>query len=673
MRECIPLALFDSSGILFLMESRSHTDNSGWLPPLLLLAVTLPLYLAFRSISLDDFDAYSLALALNHFSLDLHQPQPPGFPVYVFIGRILLSLIGETRAALTLLSALAGTFVALAVYGLGQAADRGRPLTGVGAALLAALSPMGWLTAEKALSDTPGMALTLLALWLLWQGRNDLRWLGLGSLVSGLSLGLRPQNGLPVLLLLAGLTICRLRHHRAFLPLLWTGLPLLLGILIWLLPTLRAVGGLSAYLSHLTAHSAHVRQADSLLAMGLPLGAALRARLLAFGNTFLTYTVGVGLSGGWGWGEAARGLALALVAVPGLTRAGWRRRETWLLVAWLMLAAGQVFLLEALDRPRLMLPLLPPLALLVARGWARLRYPRFLAPIVLTASAFALLLRGLPLAAQLASVLTPPAQAAAYVAARYPPSETLVAAAGSFRAAQVELPAYRLLYLYQFDPAAARAAVGGEEVRYIAILDRDQFPDETMTALSDDSRYVPLEDRTFIRDPRIHTQHDQIRLQVLTPADRLPPQALALPSGGCVDVGRPEDGRYLGRGWYRPEDIGGVKGRWAGGVLTATVRLYLEPGQDYRLRLRTLAYPVGQQVIVRVNGQPAGHFSLGQAWAEHTVAVPTILIPAQETTVIELIHIRLATPFVETGGTSSDRRPLAAAYDWICLAVDSPP
>jgi hypothetical protein len=35
----------------------------------------------------------------------------------------------------------------------------------------------------------------------------------------------------------------------------------------------------------------------------------------------------------------------------------------------------------------------------------------------------------------------PPAQAAAYVAAHYPPETTLIAAAGSFRAAQVELPA----------------------------------------------------------------------------------------------------------------------------------------------------------------------------------------------------------------------------------------
>ncbi|HIQ01539.1 MAG TPA: hypothetical protein EYH30_05350 [Anaerolineales bacterium] len=653
------------------MESRSRPGRPRWLPPLLLLAVTLPLYLAFRSISLDDFDAYSFALALEHFNLDLQQPQPPGFPVYVFLGRILLPLAGGPRAALTLLSGLSGAAIALVVYGLGRAADPRRSLTGVGGALLVALSPMGWLAAEKALSDAPGLALTLLALWLLWRGRGDLGRLGLGSLVAGLSLGLRPQNGLPVLLLLVGLTIRHLARRRSLLPLAWGALPFLLGALAWLVPTLQAVGGLPAYLAHLAAHSAHVRQADSLLATGLPLPAALRARALAFADTLLLHTVGVDLSGGWGWAEGIRGLALALVVVPGLVRAGWRRWETGLLAVWLALAAGQVFLLETLDRPRLMLPLLPPLALLVARGWARMRRPRFLAPAALVGAAFALLTQGVPLAAQLASVPAPPAQAAAYIAAHYPPGETVVAAAGSFRAAQVELPAYRLLYLYTFDPAAARVAT--EAIPYIAVLDRDQFPEEAMAVLSDDGRYVPLEDRTFGRDPRVHTQHDRVRLQVLTPADRLPPQALALPPGGCVDVGGPEDGRYLDRGWYRPEEIGGVGGRWAGSGLTATVRLYLEPGRVYRIRLRALAYPAGQQVAVRINRWEVARLSLAQEWAEYTVSLPASHVSPGEVTLVELVHARQATPFAETGGASSDRRPLTAAYDWICVAVDSQP
>lgn len=666
------------SGMLFSMSRRGLRSTARnfaarWLPPLLVLAVTLPLYLAFRSVSLDDFDAYSFALALDQFDLALQQPQPPGFPVYIFLGRLLRTAVGDAKAALTLLSALSGVAVALILYGLANSAFSDRPFVGVGAALLVGLSPMGWLTAEKALSDMPGLAFTLLALWLLWQGREEPTWLGLGSLIAGLSMGLRPQNGLPTLFLWTALTVRHLMRRRSFIPVAYSGLPFLLGTLIWLLPIVQRSGGLGPYLTYLVAHSRHVRQADSLWAIEAAPGVALRTRGLAFADTFLTHTTGASLSDGWEWPDTARALGLALVAGPGLLAANWRRRETWLCAGWLALTAGQIFLLEALDRPRLMLPLLAPLALLVAYGWARLRRLRPVA-VVPAIAAFALLLQGIPLAAQLASVPAPPAQATAYVAAHYPPAETLVAAAGSFRAAQVEIPSYRLLYLYTFDAQAARMLVDSKDWRYLAILDRDEWPEEAITTLTADGRYVPLEDRSFTRDSRVHTQHAQVRLQVLTLADQLPPQAIALPPGGCIDIGGPGDSRYIGQGWYRPEQIGGVAGRWAGGTLTTTLRLYIEPTMaDVSLSLRALAYPAGQTVTIRAGGQTIAHLALAPLWAEYTVTLPASAIPADSPLLIELTHGRLAIPFVVTEGASSDHRALAAAYDWLCLAVDSPP
>lgn len=653
-----------------LPSPQGHTAR--WLVPLLLLAVVLPLFLAFRSASLDDFDSYSFALALDQFSLDLHQPQPPGFPIYIFLGRVFRALVGTPRAALTLLSALSGAACALLLYELGRATASGAALAGVGAALLVSLSPMGWLTAEKALSDMPGLALTLLPLWLLWRGQESPRWLALGALVSGLGMGLRPQNGLPVLLLLAGLTVAGMLRRRSLIPAIWTGAPFLFGVLIWLLPTLNAAGGLRAYLAHLNAHSAHVRQTDSLLATGLPFARALRPRAFDFTHTFLLHTIGVGLSTPWGWAEAMRGLAAAAVVIPGVVMAGWRRRETWILAIWTALVGAQTFFLVTLDRPRLMLPLLPPLALLIARGWARIRV-RFLPEAALTTAAFLLLLQGVPLAATLASVPTPAARATSHIAAHYPPEETLVAAAGSFRSAQMELPGYQLIYLYQFDPEAARDLVDSDEVRYVTILDRDKFPTEALSALSADGRYVPLEDLTFTRDPRAHTQSDQVRLQILTPADALPPEALALPSDGCIDIGGSEDGRYLDQGWYRPEGIGGARGRWAGGTLTSTVRIYLPPEENLRLTVRALPYPDAQELTLRIAGQELGQFALQPSWAEYTAPLPEDVLSQTDVILLELIHARSLSPAAETDGASSDTRTLTAAYDWICLSREDSP
>jgi len=289
--------------------------------------------------------------------------------------------------------------------------------------------------------------------------------------------------------------------------------------------------------------------------------------------------------------------------------------------------------------------------------------------MTLLVAAALLLAQGLPLAAQLTTIPAPPAQATAYVAAHYPAEETLIAAAGSFRAVQVELPDYRLAYLYRFDAeAVAQALAGG--VRYVVIFDRDQFSAEAMATLSADGRYVPLDDHTFARSRRVHTQHDQVRVQVLTPADLVPPEALALPPDGCIDIGGEADGRYLAQGWFRPEAIGGTSGRWAGEMLTSTLRVTLPPAQAYRLRFRAVAFPPEQLVKIHVAGRQVARIPLVQGWAEYEVTLAADAIPVGEITTLAFVHAVTRSPFDAMRGGSSDTRALAAAYDWVCITVD---
>ncbi|HOU15106.1 MAG TPA: hypothetical protein PKZ84_18505 [Anaerolineae bacterium] len=657
--------------------------------PLTLFASFALLYIAFRSISLDDFDSYSFALALDDFNLELQQPQPPGFPVYVFLGRLLYRVTGSATAALTLLSALSGAGVVALVYALGQTVDRDYPLTGLWAALLVGLTPLGWLAAEKALSDTPGLLWMLLAMWLLWRSfPEDAIWksrLPVAAFVTGLLLGARPQNALPVVLL-GGFVVARhLARQRPARDLALAVGGGLLGVALWLIPTAAAVGGLRAYIAHIQSHAAHVGRADSLLGMGLPLAAALRARALAFADTWLTSTIGVGTFAPWRLRETLLVAITTAAFILALARAAWRRRDVQFLAIWAIVAAAQVFLFENLDRPRLMLPILPPLALLLAHGWmrllstdstdetdgtqlTRLGKPRLRGLTLLVAAAL-LLAQGLPLAAQLTTIPAPPAQATAYVAAHYPAEETLIAAAGSFRAVQVELPDYRLAYLYRFDAeAVAQALAGG--VRYVVIFDRDQFSAEAMATLSADGRYVPLDDHTFARSRRVHTQHDQVRVQVLTPADLVPPEALALPPDGCIDIGGEADGRYLAQGWFRPEAIGGTSGRWAGEMLTSTLRVTLPPAQAYRLRFRAVAFPPEQLVKIHVAGRQVARIPLVQGWAEYEVTLAADAIPVGEITTLAFVHAVTRSPFDAMRGGSSDTRALAAAYDWVCITVD---
>src|SRR5260221_12328783 len=74
----------------------------------LLFLTALLLYLNFQSISLDDFDSGSFALALDHFDIGLQQPHPPGFPVYVAMGRAIRIVAGGFPAAVTLIRGING-------------------------------------------------------------------------------------------------------------------------------------------------------------------------------------------------------------------------------------------------------------------------------------------------------------------------------------------------------------------------------------------------------------------------------------------------------------------------------------------------------------------------------------------------------------------------------------
>src|SRR5205814_682237 len=118
-------------------------------------------------------------------------------------GRTVRTLSGDGRTALTGISVISGLVAILATAWLGVELDRRRGrgrIAGLIAALWLMTLPVFWLSSEMALSDVPGVALILLAAVALWKGQRDARWLVVGAALGGLCLGLRPQNGLPLIL-----------------------------------------------------------------------------------------------------------------------------------------------------------------------------------------------------------------------------------------------------------------------------------------------------------------------------------------------------------------------------------------------------------------------------------------------------------------------------------------
>src|SRR5438876_12034658 len=76
---------------------------------------------AFRSRYLYDIDSVNFALALNRFDTSVHQPHPPGYFLYVCLGRLFMLVLHDTNTALVGLSIAASCAAAFIVYKLASA------------------------------------------------------------------------------------------------------------------------------------------------------------------------------------------------------------------------------------------------------------------------------------------------------------------------------------------------------------------------------------------------------------------------------------------------------------------------------------------------------------------------------------------------------------------------
>src|SRR5688500_6037313 len=179
----------------------------------LLAAAWLAAHLPSLAPSLEDLDSINFALGLRHFDVAQHQPQPPGYPVYIALGRASLAVIRAAapslepvRAealALAIWSALGGAVALCAAWAFFRTLDpphrAGIPARAVWhdtapwATALLAVVPLFWISGLRPMSDMPGLALVLAAQALLLIGFGSRRALVAGALVAGLACGVRVQ------------------------------------------------------------------------------------------------------------------------------------------------------------------------------------------------------------------------------------------------------------------------------------------------------------------------------------------------------------------------------------------------------------------------------------------------------------------------------------------------
>src|SRR5688572_27855743 len=87
------------------------SSRGRWIP-LALAVAYLAAHLPWLAPSLEDIDSINFALGLREFDPGAHQPHPPGYPVYIALGRMSLAVVERFWPALppSTASALALSF-----------------------------------------------------------------------------------------------------------------------------------------------------------------------------------------------------------------------------------------------------------------------------------------------------------------------------------------------------------------------------------------------------------------------------------------------------------------------------------------------------------------------------------------------------------------------------------
>jgi len=338
-----------------------RVSASPW-PVGVIAAVYLAAHLPFLAPSLEDYDSINFALGLRDFDPARHQPHPPGSPVYIAFGRVLLALVSIVWPSLTrtdvealtlaLWSAIAGAVALVALaHILAAVSSRRAPV--IWTTAVVAASPLFWISGLRPMSDLPGLATALVSQALILQGRTRRRGLLLGALVGGLAAGIRAQT---VWLTVPLLAVILFEQRRVGIVWLLSR-PLasfVAGALVWAIPLVADSGGVDGYLRALSSQAGE----DFAWVNMLWLEPTPRRLGFALYETFVLP-----------WGSSALAAAMAAASAVGLLMAVVRDRSSLavLLVAFAPYVAFHLLFQETIT-VRYALPTLPLVAWLASRG-----------------------------------------------------------------------------------------------------------------------------------------------------------------------------------------------------------------------------------------------------------------------------------------------------------------
>jgi len=214
---------------------RQRMPQQIWIKALLLFLGSFLLYWIFRSPGLDEIDSVNFAMGVRHFNLWQHQPHPPGYPLYIFLGWLSSILFGaESNGSLHFVAALGGGLLVGTWFITIRLQFNERLAWWV--ALCLAVTPVIWQTSTKVLTDSLAAGLLsgqiLAAVYFSKTPKRSV--LFAVTLFGAAAAGTRPQLILVVFTVLATGMIMGPKIPRRTAA--WAWITLIGACLLWLVP-----------------------------------------------------------------------------------------------------------------------------------------------------------------------------------------------------------------------------------------------------------------------------------------------------------------------------------------------------------------------------------------------------------------------------------------------------
>ncbi len=142
------------------VNGTARLEQRDWSVAAWIFLASAAIRIPFRSELGYHWDCLEFALGINDYNMLLNQPHPPGYFLYVMLGRLVHLWVSDPHASLVWVSLVAGAFVAAGGYLLGTQLF-GRAC-GAATAVILATGPTCWFHGEVAMATMLDSALTLM-------------------------------------------------------------------------------------------------------------------------------------------------------------------------------------------------------------------------------------------------------------------------------------------------------------------------------------------------------------------------------------------------------------------------------------------------------------------------------------------------------------------------------